>query len=61
MTYKISDNSSFTEEEAAGMIGKTVKSIEACEYSMIVRFTDDTELCVGGATYGDCSMDADYG
>jgi len=52
----IGDESSFTKEEAEIVIGKKIKRIESYEYRLLIVFTDDSELEVCGARWGDCSL-----
>ena len=47
-------------EEANAMIGKTIATIEAHEYSLIIKFTDGSELKCSGNSYGDCAMGVEY-
>jgi hypothetical protein len=49
-----------TPEECEALIGKTIASIEAREYSFILHFTDSTSLTLSGGRWVGCSLGVVY-
>jgi len=47
-------------EEVEAIIGKTISRVVASEYSLLITFSDNSDLYMNGSRWGDCAMRVDY-
>lgn len=52
--------SSLTINDCEMLIGKKIAKIYGREYSVVLVFTDNSELVIEGHTYGDSALQANY-
>ena len=59
MHIDIDKSSTLSVKEAEAIIGKTVASVLASEYSVTIKFTDGTEISAQGQMYEGNPLDVD--